>query len=174
MHKRDPFGFIDNGSDEKYAGKRKSEKRKIKVYLAKGKKGYISEIFFTKQKGNDGLLNKWKVLIAKSSSGADKLPHLVISDPVVSEPMSITAHTHFVIEGVNNKEEAENLADYMKTRFARFMIFLLRSNQNMRVDMYQFVPRLDFTKKWTDNMLYERYGLDDDDIQYIEYMIKGK
>ena len=174
MHKRDPFGFIDNGSDEKYAGKRKSEKRKIKVYLAKGKKGYISENFFTKQKGNDGLLNKWKVLIAKSSSGADKLPHLVISDPVVSEPMSITAHTHFVIEGVNNKEEAENLADYMKTRFARFMIFLLRSNQNMRVDMYQFVPRLDFTKKWTDNMLYERYGLDDDDIQYIEYMIKGK
>lgn len=40
--------------------------------------------------------------------------------------------------------------------------------------MYQFVPRLDFTKKWTDEMLYDRYGLDEDDIQYIKDMIKKK
>lgn len=174
MRKRDPFGFIDNGSDEKYAGKRRSAKQTIKVYLAKGKKGYVSEDTFTKEKGEEGLLNKWKVLVAKSSSGGDQIPHLVISDPIVSEPLSVTAHTHYIIEGVANKLEAENLADYLKTRFARFMIFLLRSNQNMRVDMYQFVPRLDFTKKWTDEMLYEKYGLDESDILYIKNMIKGK
>lgn len=174
MRKRDPFGFVDNGSDEKYAGKRKSVNQTIKVYLAKGKKGFVSEDAFTKEKGKEELLNKWKVLVAKSSSGGDQIPHLVISDPVVSEPMSVTAHTHYVIEGVDNKQEAENLADYLKTRFARFMIFLLRSNQNMRVDMYQFVPRLDFTKKWTDEMLYARYGLDEDGIQYIKNLIRGK
>ena len=174
MHKRDPFGFVGNGSDEIYAGKRKSANRTIKVYLSKGRNGYVSEDTFTKEKGENGLLNKWKVLVAKASSGTDKLPHMVISDPVVSEPKSVTAHTHYAIEGVKDRVEANNLADYLRTRFARFMIFLLRSNQNMRVDMYQFVPRLDFTQKWTDDMLYERYGLDDNDTSYIRTIIKEK
>ncbi|MGM9705286.1 MAG: DEAD/DEAH box helicase family protein, partial [Prevotella sp.] len=133
MRKRDPFGFVDNGSDKKYAGTRKSKNCPIKVYLANGKTGYVSENAFVKEKGKDELLNKWKVLVAKSSSGTDKLPHMVISDPVVSEPKSVTAHTHYVIEGVSSQVEADNLADYLKTRFARFMMLLLRSNQNMRV-----------------------------------------
>lgn len=174
MRKRDAFGFIDNGSDKKYAGKRKSAKRKIKVYLTKGEKGYVSEDIFTKEKGKDELLHQWKVLVAKSSSGGDEMPHLVISDPIVSEPESVTAHTHYVIEGVNDKEKAENLASYLKTRFARFMVFLLRSNQNMRVDMYQFVPRLDFTKLWTDKDLFDKYGLDNDDVDYIKMLIKDR
>ncbi len=174
MRKRDAFGFVDNDSDTKYAGKRKSTIRTVKVYLAKGKKGYVSEEKFTKEKGKDELLHQWKVLVAKSSSGGDKMPHLVISDPIVSEPESVTAHTHYVIEGVNDKTKAENLAKYLKTRFARFMVFLLRSNQNMRVDMYQFVPRLDFAKSWTDNELFDKYGLDTDDIEYIKMLIKER
>ena len=153
---------------------RKSATRKIKVYLAKGKKGYVSEETFTKEKGKDELLHQWKVLVAKSSSGGDEMPHLVISDPIVSEPESVTAHTHYVIEGVNDKEKAENLASYLKTRFARFMVFLLRSNQNMRVDMYQFVPRLDFTRLWTDKDLFDKYGMDKDDVDYIKMLIKER
>lgn len=172
MYRRDPFGIVNHSSDNWIIGRRKSVLRKTKVYLAKGKFGYIKDDEFTKEK--DGLAQRWKVLIAKSSTGGDDLPHLVISDPIVSEPGTITAHTHYVIDGVNSKQEATNLASYMKTKFFRFMVNLLRSNQNMRVDMYRFAPRLDFTRTWTDEQLYDRYHLDSDDIEFINMIIRER
>ena len=172
MRKRNAFGFPNESSDNWLEGTQKSNLRKTKVYLSKGKIGYALDSDFTKEK--DGLLNQWKVLVAKSSSGNDDLPHLVISDPIVSEPGSVTANTHYVITGVNNEMEAQNLANYMKTRFFRFMVNLLRSNQNMRVDMYQFAPRLDFTRSWDDEQLYERYHLNQEDIEFINMIIKER
>lgn len=174
MYKRDPFKFVETGSDTWIAKQKKTKKRNIKVYLASGKSGYVSIDDFTKEKGKDELLNKWKVLVAKSSSGGDEIPHLVISEPIVSEPNSVTAHTHYAIADVACKEEAQNLASYMKTKFFRFMVFLLRSNQNMRVDMYQFAPWLDFTHVWTDEMLFKRYHLTDDEIDFINFVIKAR
>ena len=111
-------------------------------------------------------------MIAKSSSGGDELPHLVISEPIVSEPDSVTANTHYIIDGVPTKREAKNLASYMRTKFFRFMVMLLRSNQNMRVDMYQFAPRLDFTRSWSDDDLYNRYHLTEEERNFIEQIIK--
>ena len=172
MRRRNPFGFVSDDIDKKLIGKAKSTSRKTKVYLNKGNIGYALGKDFTKEK--NGLLKQWKVLVAKSSSGGDELPHLVISNPIVSEPGSATAHTHYVIEGVKSKAEAVNLAEYMKTKFFRFMVNLLRSNQNMRVDMYQFAPRLDFSRQWTDAQLFERYHLDEEDVEFINMIIKER
>ena len=112
------------------------------------------------------------MLIAKSSSGGDELPHLVISEPIVSAPGTATANTHYVIECGNDEIHARNLASYMRTKFFRFMVNLLRSNQNMRVDMYQFAPRLDFLRRWTDEDLYARYDLSPEDVEFIDLIIK--
>ena len=169
MYTRNPFG-LPNTSDN--FPSRKGAKRSIKVYLNKGNIGYATREQLSKNP--DDLLNKWKVLVAKSSSGGDELPHLVISSPIVSEPGSVTANTHYTITGVKNQKEAENLADYLRTKFARFMINLLRSNQNMRVDMYTFVPRLDFSQKWTNGQLYKRYGLDKNDQEFIDMIVKDR
>lgn len=174
MFKRDPFKFVNSGSDNWIAMQKKTKKRNVKVYLASGKVGYVSTDDFTKQKGDNELLNKWKVLVAKSSTGGDDIPHLVISEPIVSEPMSVTAHTHYAIEGVSCLQEANHLAAYMKTKFFRFMVFLLRSNQNMRVDMYQFAPWQDFSHAWTDEMLFEKYHLREDEIEFINLVIRKR
>lgn len=48
----------------------------------------------------------------------------------------------------------------------------LRSNQNMRVDMYQFVPRLDFTRNWTDGDLYDRYELSPEEQEFISLVVR--
>lgn len=170
MRKRNAFGFPNEGSDNWLVGKRKTKLRKTLVYLAKGKTGYAKDSEFTKE--HDGLLTQWKVLIAKSSSGGDELPHLVISEPIVSGPGSATANTHYVIECDNDETKARNLASYMRTKFFRFMVNLLRSNQNMRVDMYQFAPRLDFSRTWTDADLYSRYELSSEDVEFIDLIIK--
>ena len=170
MRKRNAFGFPNEGSDNWLVGTRKTKLRKTLVYLAKGKTGYAKDSEFTKE--HDGLLMQWKVLIAKSSSGGDELPHLVISEPIVSGPGSATANTHYVIECDNDETKARNLASYMRTKFFRFMVNLLRSNQNMRVDMYQFAPRLDFSRTWTDEDLYSRYELSPEDVEFIDLIIK--
>lgn len=170
MRKRNAFGFPNESSDNWLIGKKKSKSRKTLVYLAKGKTGYATDSEFTKE--HEGLLKQWKVLVAKSSSGGDELPHLVISEPIVSAPGTATANTHYVIEGVNSEKQAKNLASYMRTKFFRFMVNLLRSNQNMRVDMYQFAPRLDFSRSWSDDELYARYNLDDGDVEFINLIIK--
>lgn len=172
MTGRNPFGFTHSGSDSWLEGRKKTLCRKYKVYLADGKIGYASNKEFTKEK--KGLLKQWKVLIAKSSSGGDEIPHLVISSPIVSEPGSLTAHTHYVISGLKSKKEAVNLAEYMRTKFFRFMVNLLRSNQNMRPDMYQFAPRLDFSKQWTDKDLAKLYELDKDDVDFINMIVKDR
>ena len=142
------------------------------MYLAKGKVGYAKDEQYSHTPDREALKNKWKVLVAKSSSGTDNLPHLVISEPIVSEPGSVTANSHYIIDGVPSKIEATNLAAYMRTRFFRFMVNLLRSNQNMRVDMYQFAPRLDFTRRWTDDQLYERYDLSDPERDFISQVVR--
>lgn len=167
MSHRNPFGFPD--TKDNFASRRSKNKR-IKVYLAKGKVGYTDRV----ANNPDDLLNQWKVLVAKASSGNDTLPHRVISSPFVAEPGSVTANTHYVIrpcKGKPTEQQAKNLAAYMRTRFFRFMVMLLRSNQNMRTDMYQFAPRLDFNETWTDEKLYARYGITNEEREYIESII---
>lgn len=168
MYHRNPFGFPD--TKDNFA-KRRSKKNTIKVYLAKQKVGYAATV----ARNPDGLLDRWKVLVAKASSGGDTLPHRVISAPIVSEPGSATANTHYVIlpgKGETTELQAQNLVAYMRTRFFRFMVMLLRSNQNMRVDMYRYAPRLDFNRAWTDGQLYERYAIDAEEQKYIEDIVQ--
>lgn len=171
MHRRNPFGFPNTADN---FSPRRTTNASTKVYLAKGKIGYARDDQYRHTPQTEALRNRWKVMIAKSSSGNDDLPHLVISDPIVSEPGSVTANTHYIIDGVPTEIQARNLASYMRTKFFRFMVMLLRSNQNMRIDMYRFAPRLDFSRGWTDEELYERYHLTDDDKQFISLIIKEK
>lgn len=170
MYHRNPFRFPDTADN---FGKRKTSTARIKVYLAKGNIGYTRNV----KENPDDLLGKWKVLVAKASSGGDTLPHLVISEPIVAEPNSVTANSHYAIlpcSGTTTKKQAENLKGYLLTRFCRFMVMLLRSNQNMRVDMYQFAPRLDFNRAWTDDQLYARYNIAPEEQEFIEQVVKER
>ena len=69
---------------------------------------------------------------------------------------------------------AENFAKYMCTKFFRFLLLQAVSSINLSKDKFQFVPMQDFTKTWTDEMLYEKYDLTQDEIDFIESMMKEK
>ena len=58
----------------------------------------------------------------------------------------------------------------MQTKFFRFMVGI-RKNKNMTHDTYLYAPVQDFSKGWTDEDLYAKYGLNKDEIEYIESMI---
>lgn len=61
---------------------------------------------------------------------------------------------------------------YIATKFFRFMVLLKKISQHAPKSTYQFVPLQDFSKPWTDSELYEKYNLTDEEINFIESMIR--
>mgnify|MGYP000950194528 CR=1 FL=1 len=146
-----------------------SVKACYKLYLPREKFG-----FFTKEQitHNYDVALQWKVLVAKASPGDDTMPHGVISHPIVSEPKSLCTDSHLVVRVMPSETEAKNLADYMSTKFFRFMMLLAKNNQNMTREIFRFVPVQDFKRKWTDRELFTKYGLSDEEIAFINLVIK--
>ena len=68
-------------------------------------------------------------------------------------------------------DEAENLVSYLKTKFVRYMIATRTTTQDMAPKAFEFVPDPDISHKWTDAQLYEKYGLDEKEIETIESSI---
>ena len=60
----------------------------------------------------------------------------------------------------------------MRTKLFRFLVLQKKNTQNVARNVYSFVPLQDFSKPWTDAELYAKYGLTDEEIQFIESMIK--
>jgi len=60
----------------------------------------------------------------------------------------------------------------MKTRFFRFLVLLIKNTQDALKRVYQFVPQQKFDKPWTDEELYQKYGLTEEEIAYIESMVR--
>ena len=100
------------------------------------------------------------------------LPHRVTGRPFVSKPGECCNGTYMVIGPFNNRMESENVVKYLNNKFPRFMISVVQNTQNTKSDSYRLVPLQDFSKPWTDADLYAKYGLTEDEIAFIESMIK--
>ncbi len=146
----------------------------IKFYLNKRLEsegyGWINENDIPK---NQNTINLHKVFIpeANGSTGENAI---VLGTPFYGEPGSICSQTYLVI-GYNKeytKTECENIVSYVKTRFFRYMVSIKKNTQHAPNSVYQFVPLQDFSHPWTDEMLYEKYGLTDEEIAFIESMIR--
>lgn len=162
---RNPFGLPSNFSGY---SKRYSFGNPIKLYRF-GENGYILQSQVVK---NHQWIERYKVLVSKASPGGDEYPHSIVSQPIVSEPNSVCTETYLVIKDVDSRTEAENLVSYIKTRFFRFMMSLVKNTQNISKASYTFVPLQDFSHPWTDEMLYRKYNLSSDEIAFIESMIR--
>ena len=60
----------------------------------------------------------------------------------------------------------------MTTKFFRFLVLLKKNTQHATKAVYEYVPIQDFSKPWTDAELYTKYGLSDEEIAFIESMIR--
>ena len=127
--------------------------------------------FITKNQITSGeeLLNKHKVLLPKAigSGGFD-----ANFNPIVTYKNSCCTFTYVVIGAFDKKEQAENLAGYIKTNFFKFLVGLRKITQDATKRVYQFVPMQDFNEEWTDEKLYKKYKLTKDEIAFIESMVR--
>jgi len=162
---RKPFGLDSNFSGYK---KNKSEKNNILLYRF-GDNGFVNEEQVVK---NKHWINEIKVLVSKASPGGDNFPHQIISKPIVAEPLSCCTETYLVVGIYSNLKRANNVVKYMQTRFFRFMMSLVKNTQNISRGVFAFVPIQDFNEEWTDEKLYEKYGITNEEIAFIDSMIR--
>ena len=113
-----------------------------------------------------------KVYIAKAGSGSDSFPHPILPKPFYRAPDTVCNESYLVIGPFKDKRECENVMSYIATRFFRFLVLQKKNSQNAAKGVYQLVPQQDFSKPWTDAELYAKYGLTDEEIAFIESMIR--
>ena len=90
----------------------------------------------------------------------------------ILKPQEVVTETYIVIDTFDSINEANNCASYFRTRFARYLIALTLSSMHIVKSNYQFVPLQDFSKPWTDEELYAKYKLGENEIAFIESMIR--
>jgi len=162
---RKPFGIDSTFKSKEEA---QTSDKPIKLYQTKSI-GYISRDEVIK---NHEWIDNWKVLVPKARGNQKGTTQLILGKPIVASPKTACTETYLVVDMFDNQSQAENLAKYVKTKFFRFMVSIVKKTQNSSKSSYRFVPDLDTTKVWTDEELYSRYDLTEEEINFIEKGIK--
>ncbi len=160
---RKPFGL-----ETTYKGEPKTFDNAITLYQ-NGGVGFIKQ---AEIKTNYEIIKFYKTLIPPLGSGSDTFPHTILGKPFVVEPNSACTETYLVASVFKNRKEAENLAQYLTTKFLRFLVLLNKPTQHATSKVYAFVPIQDFSESWTDEKLYKKYNLTEEEISFIESMIR--
>jgi site-specific DNA-methyltransferase (adenine-specific) len=87
-------------------------------------------------------------------------------------PFEICSESYLLIGVFDNKESAENLRTYIKSNFFRYLVSTVLLTQNIAKDKFCFVPMQNFDEEWTDEKLYKKYGLESEEIAFIESMVR--
>ncbi len=124
----------------------------------------------------EDILNSYKVIITYAMSGGNKPSsegnYQVLSSLMILKPKEVCTETFLILDRFTNEKEAIGLASYAKTKFFRYLLLQSLSSIHITKDSFRFVPLQDFTRPWTDADLYAKYKLTDEEIQFIESMIK--
>jgi len=120
---------------------------------------------------NASWIDKWKVLMTRVQGTSAAIETKFLSKPIIAEPGTACTESYLVAGLFDNETEATNYASYLRTRFARFLVSLRKSTQDAPKAVYAFIPDLPLNQEWTDDMLYKRYGLTNEEIAFIESQV---
>ena len=129
---------------------------------------------------NHPTYNKWKVIVP-GANGSGAIGE-VLSTPLIGTPLIGYSLSFIGIGAFDNESEALNCLKYVKTKFARAMLGVLKTTQNGRRETWKYVPIQDFTENsdidWSkpikeiDQQLYKKYGLTKEEVDFIEEKVK--
>ncbi len=187
-----PKHFFDNSefltSNWKDYSKSKTKEFNIKYYVNKITHNLELDYAWIKENQipkNIETKNLHKIYIPTTGGSGNDTQ--VLGYPFYGEPNSICSQTYLVIgydKDKHNftKNQCLNIISYIKTRFFRYLVSIKKKTQNGPRGVYQFVPLQNFTNKsdinWNcsteeiDKQLYKKYKLSDEEIKFIESMIK--
>lgn len=165
---RKPFGL-----DSFVRGNEKKGINDVEVISSAGR-GFLdrNEIIQGKQ-----LIDKYKVILGKALSGhigeTDENGQVkVLAKVELLKPNEICTESYLCAGCYDDIKFAKNLEKYIKTKFCRFLLLQALSSMNITKDKFCYVPLQDFSKEWSDDSLYNKYELSNNEILFIESMIK--
>jgi site-specific DNA-methyltransferase (adenine-specific) len=161
---RKPFGFPSNakGQPSPFPGS-------IKLYGSTG----ISYVSRDEILTNPEWVDQWKVYISAAYGERISSSYWVTGKPFLGVPGTCCSETYMVIGPYSSEEICRNVMSYIRTRFFRLLVLLLKNTQHAPKKTYSLVPVQDFTEPWTDEKLYEKYGLTPEEIAFIESMVRS-
>ena len=175
VNSRNPFGLSSNT--------RGSDVGKVKLVSSDG----ISYIPLTHELESNPLTDTYKILLSKVTSEHAGEPDKqgkfkILSRTEIIGPYTVCTDSYLILAANHSKEYVCNSYKYICTKFARFLLMLAVSSINLSQEKFQFVPMQDFTEgsdiDWSksvaeiDRQLYSKYGLTEEEIAFIESMIK--
>lgn len=124
--------------------------------------------------------DKFKVALP-AANGSGILGESLSSPDVIGPEVAVT-QTFITLGAFDEEVNAEACLKYVKTKFARAILGILKITQHNPAKVWKHVPLQDFTQAsdidWTrsipeiDQQLYAKYGLDDDEIEFVESRVK--
>lgn len=160
---RKPFGLSTT-----YHGRKTAQHGDVKVFENQG----VSYARRSEIHSNIELIDQFKVFIPRSSSGSDAFPHPILGKPFVGKPGTACSETYIVIGPFESEDICKNVITYIRTKFMRTLAMFKKVTQSTTKALYTFVPIQDFSHEWVDSMLYEKYGVTDEEIAFIDSMIQ--
>jgi len=121
---------------------------------------------------NDAWIDQWKVILGLAYGERGSFPYWITSEPDILGPGTACTETYLVIDRFDSENKAKLFAGYLRTRFVRFLISLRKNTQHLYNERFAFVPDLPMDREWTDEMLYEKYGITKDEVAFINSMIR--
>jgi hypothetical protein len=126
------------------------------------------------------VINKYKVFVP-SANGTGALGEK-LSTPLIGEPLVGITQTFISFGAFDTNTEAFAMLKYIKTKFTRTLLGVLKITQGNNRDVWAKVPLQDFTEKsdidWSnsisdiDQQLYKKYGLSEEEIAFIEEKVQ--
>lgn len=168
-----PFGLATNFKD--YTRDSAPTSGEVRLFANIGTTrvtGSMSRKAITK---NADLIDVWKLFLPKTGSGRERERSgidLVLGPSIKAAPGSVCTQTYLAAGPLESKAAAESVESYLRTRFVRFLVSLRKPSQDVFRGMYRWVPQQAWDRTWTDADLYAKYGIADDEIEFIESIIR--
>lgn len=162
---RMPFGLVSSVRPEK--------KGDLDLITSAGNGKISSE----KVSNRKDLIDKWKILLSKASNDHGGQPdkegkRRIFSRIEVMPPNTVCTESYLVVGNYNNEKEAKNMADFLRTKFCRFLVSTILLTQNITKGKFIFVPNLPMNEKWDDEKLFAKYELTTTEIEFISQLIR--
>ena len=167
---RNPFGFESKSRGIKH----KDATHPVKLVHSQGV-GYVNEKEVTK---NSAHLAKWKISIGKlvpsnGEVGIDPSKgYNAMTQPRILSPYTVITDSYLVLATFDTEVEAINFEKFMTLKFPRFLMHETYSSMNISKSNFRFVPFMDYTKSWSDEELYSYFDLTDEEIAFVDGMIR--
>ena len=155
---RKPFGLsTDFTRSEDFHDSKNNLKKPLKCYGKSLQVGFVEE---SSIKSHKEWVYTWKIMTSRANNIGTELNDDNLNT-FICKPGEVCTESYLLV-GVGldlDENKCNNLAVYLKTKFARFCHSLAKSSQDATAKTYRFIPVQDFTESWTDEVLYKKYNL---------------